>query len=135
MSKQGIEHTIATLHDVVAGEVEPAALSALIHADAVFLSPVMHTPQKGRPLVEQYLGAALQLFGQYGFRYVRKIMDGKDAALEFVAEIDGIAVNGVDLIHFDDSGNILEFKVMLRPLKAIQVVREKMQAQLASAGS
>ena len=132
MSELGIYHTIAVLHEIVAGKAKPSALSVLIHDEAVFLSPVMHTPQKGRALVEQYLGAALHLFSQYGFRYVREIVDGSDAALEFTAEIDGIAVNGVDLIRIDDDGKIREFKVMLRPLKAIQVVREKMLAQLSA---
>ncbi|WP_340588215.1 nuclear transport factor 2 family protein [Erythrobacter alti] len=131
MSEHGSAQTIGVLHDIVTAKANPGTLSAHIADDAVFLSPVMHTPQEGRDKVEQYLGAALQLFGQHGFRYVREIVGVDNAALEFVAEIEGIAINGVDLIHFDTDGKIHEFKVMLRPLKAIQIVREKMLAQLA----
>ena len=125
--------TIAILHEVAESREPPAALVPWIAGDAVFHSPAMHTPQHGRELVMQYLGAALQLFSQHGFRYVRKIVDGQEAALEFVAEIDGIHVNGVDLISFDPDGKIKDFKVMIRPRKAIEAVRTKMLAQLETA--
>ena len=75
------------------------------------------------------------MFSQHGFRYVRKLLDGQEAALEFIAEIDGVAVNGVDLLSFDRKGNITDFKVMIRPLKAIETVRARMLAQLAATGT
>ncbi len=127
------EQTIEILHEVAESREPPASLVPWIAEDAVFHSPVMHTSQYGRTLVMQYLGAALQLFSQYGFNYVRKIVDGQHAALEFVAEIDGIHVNGVDLISFDREGKIKDFKVMIRPRKAIEAVREKMLEQLEKA--
>lgn len=122
--------TVAVLHEVAESRMEPAALAALIAPDAVFHSPVMHTPQHGKELVMQYLGAALTLFSQHGFHYVRKLIDGENAVLEFMAEIDGIHINGVDLIAFDSDGMIKDFKVMIRPLQAIQAVRQQMLAQL-----
>ncbi len=122
--------TVAVLHEVAESRMEPGALAELIAEDAVFHSPVMHTSQHGKPLVMQYLGAALMLFSQHGFHYVRKIIDGENAVLEFVAEIDGVYVNGVDLIAFNAEGMIKDFKVMVRPLKAIEAVRAKMLAQL-----
>lgn len=126
--------TVAVLHEVAESREAPAALAELIAEDAVFHSPVMHTPQHGKPLVMQYLGAALMLFSQHGFHYVRKMIDGDNAALEFVAEIDGIHVNGVDLIAFDSEGKIKDFKVMIRPRKAIEAVRAMMLAQLEASG-
>ena len=123
--------TVAVLHEVAESRMAPTALADLIADDAAFHSPVMHTPQHGKALVMQYLGAALQLFSQHGFHYVRKMIDGENAMLEFVAEIDGVYVNGVDIIAFDPDGMIKDFKVMVRPLKAIEAVRAKMLAQLA----
>ena len=102
----------------------------LLAEDAVFYSPVMHTPQVGNALVAQYLCAAFQLFSQYSFVYVREIVNGNEAVLEFEAEMDGLYLNGVDIITWNDDGKITDFKVMLRPLKAIHLVQEKMIAQL-----
>lgn len=122
---------LAAWHTIIAGGNEPAALSALIAEDAVFHSPVVHTPQEGRAIVVAYLAAAGQVLGGEGFRYVRELFDGNEACLEFVTELDGIHVNGVDLIRFGDDGRIQDFKVMVRPLKAVNKVWELMAAQLA----
>ena len=108
-------------------------LNELLADDAVFHSPVMHTPQVGKALVAQYLSAAFMLFSQYSFRYVREIVSGNEALLEFEAEMDDLYVNGVDIITWNDKGEITDFKVMLRPLKAIHLVQEKMLAQLQGA--
>ena len=112
---------------------DPDLLADLLAEDAVFHSPVVHTPQEGREKVMQYLLAAGQVFSSgSGFRYLRELVDGPEACLEFAATIDGIAVNGIDLIRFDMDGRIVDFKVMVRPLKAIKKVWEMMAAQLAS---
>ena len=100
--------------------------------DAVFHSPVVHTPQVGRPIVVAYLSAAGQTLGNDSFTYVREVVDGDTAVLEFTTEMDGIHVNGIDMITFDDEGMIKDFKVMVRPLKAINKVWEMMGAQLAA---
>lgn len=110
-----------------------AALASLLHDDAVFLSPVVHTPQRGKRLVMGYLGAAAEVLGNPSFRYVREIVGAHDAMLEFETEIDGIEVNGIDLIRWDDAGRIVEFKVMVRPLKAIQAVHARMAERLLQA--
>lgn len=113
---------------------DPDLLAELLAEDAVFHSPVVHTPQEGREKVMAYLLAAGQVFGgQSGFHYVRELIDGPEACLEFAATIDGIAVNGIDLIRFDLEGRIVDFKVMVRPLKAINKVWEMMAAQLQAA--
>lgn len=98
--------------------------------DAVFLSPVVHTPQKGRPIVVAYLTAAGKTLGNDSFRYVREVVGEGTVVLEFETKMDGILVNGIDMISFDDDGLITEFKVMVRPLKAINKVWEMMAAQL-----
>jgi predicted SnoaL-like aldol condensation-catalyzing enzyme len=113
---------------------DPAKLADLLAEDAVFHSPVVHNPQQGKAKVMAYLGAAGKVFGNGSFRYVREIVDGDNVMLEFESEIDGIAINGIDLIRFDSTGKIKDFKVMVRPLKAINKVWEMMAAQLQAAG-
>lgn len=110
------------------------ALADLLADDAVFHSPVVHTPQAGKAKVMAYLGAAGNVLGNDSFRYVREMADGDNVMLEFETEMDGIHVNGIDLIRFGPDGKIVDFKVMVRPLKAINKVWEMMGAQLAAAG-
>ena len=112
-----------------------SALAELLDADAVFHSPVVHTPQRGRALVMAYLTAAGQVFFNPTFRYAREVHGAHDAVLEFEVEIDGIQVNGVDMIRWNDAGRIVDFKVMVRPLKAIQLIHAKMAAMLQAAAA
>lgn len=124
------EQGLKKWHKVIEGGNEPAALAEIIAEDAVFHSPVVHTPQEGRAIVVAYLSAAGQTLGNDSFTYVRELVDGNDAMIEFTTEMDGIHVNGIDLIHFDVDGMIKDFKVMVRPLKAVNKVWEMMAAQL-----
>lgn len=117
-------------HAVLTGGSRPTEIAALLHEDAVFHSPVVHTPQRGREIVTAYLAAAGTTLGNADFRYVREFHDGTNALLEFETEIDSIRINGVDLIRFDEDGAIVDFKVMIRPLKAVNKVWEAMAAQL-----
>lgn len=121
--------TVSAWHAVVERH-DPEALGALLADDVTFHSPVVHTPQVGKALTMKYLGAALQVFLNGSFRYVREVVGARDAVLEFVVEIDGITVNGVDMMHWNDDGRITDFKVMIRPLKGMNVVRERMAAML-----
>jgi SnoaL-like domain len=124
-----MSHPIATWHDLVRTR-DASGLERLLADDAVFYSPVVHTPQRGRALAVRYLAAAFAVFFNDSFRYVREIVGASDAVLEFETEIDAISVNGVDLIKWNGEGRITEFKVMLRPLKAIEVVHRRMAAML-----
>jgi len=99
----------------------------------VFHSPVVHTPQIGRPIVIAYLAAAGSTLGNDSFQYLREIVDGNHAVLELQTKMDGVHVNGIDMITFDDDGLIKDFKVMVRPLKAVNKVWEMMAAQLEKA--
>ena len=117
--------TVAAWHRIVDSR-DPRGLDALLDDEVVFHSPVVHTPQRGKALATMYLSAAVHVFGNPSFRYVREIAGPSDAMLEFEATIDGILVNGVDILRWNAAGRLVEFKVMLRPLKAIQVVHEKM---------
>jgi hypothetical protein len=105
-------------------------LEALLAENAVFYSPAVFTPQEGRATTLAYLTAAVNVLGGSNFRYVGQWFADRSAVLEFVADLDGIHVNGVDVIHWNDDGEIAEFKVMLRPLKALQAVMAAMAAQL-----
>ncbi len=124
-------HPVRRWHEVVRLQ-DVSALDDLLAEDAVFLSPVVHTPQRGRVLTKAYLAAALQVLVTPGFRYVREIEGPSDAVLEFETDLGGILVNGVDLIRWNGAGRITEFKVMIRPLKAIHVVQERMAAALSA---
>lgn len=110
----------------------PAGLDALLADEVVFVSPVVHTPQHGKPVTKAYLSAAFAVFFNPSFRYVREIVGPRDAMLEFETTIDGVLVNGVDIIRWDAQDRIVEFKVMVRPLKAIQLIHARMGAMLAA---
>ena len=132
MRSTAIENeTLATWHRLVQTR-DTSGLNELLAEDAVFYSPVVHTAQRGRKLAELYLAAAFHVFFNASFRYVREIVGATDAMLEFEVEIEGILVNGVDLIKWNDQGQIVEFKVMLRPLKAINLIHQKMAEMLKS---
>jgi hypothetical protein len=125
------DHPLATWHRLVRTQ-DRSGLNVLLAEDAVFHSPVVHTPQRGKALAAAYLSAAFQVFFNPSFRYVREIVGPSDAMLEFETEIDGIVVNGVDIIKWNAAGQIVEFKVMLRPLKAINLIHQRMAAMLQS---
>ena len=129
-TQQGLAewHTLATAPN-------PERLARLVAEDAVFHSPVVHTPKEGRKLVVSYLSAAAATLGQGDFRYVRELVDGQNVMLEFTCVLDGIQVNGVDIIRFDEAGKIADFKVMIRPIKAVNKVWEMMAAQLEKASA
>lgn len=112
------------------GAHDPAALAAMLADDVVFLSPVVHTPQRGKFITMGYLGAAGKVLGGDKFRYVREFDCGSRAVLEFTSEIDGIFINGIDMLEWNADGKITEFKVMVRPLKAIQKVHALMAQAL-----
>jgi ketosteroid isomerase-like protein len=122
---------VAAWHAYIGNETA-GALDAMLADDAVFHSPVVHTPQVGKAIVGKYLLSAAKVLNGDGFAYVRELIDGDNALLEFVSEIDGIKINGIDRIRFDAEGKIIDFKVMVRPLKAINKVWEKMAAMLAA---
>ena len=110
---------------------DPAALWDLLHPDVVFESPVVHTPQRGRDITFKYLIGATKVLGGPNFTYVGEWANDKGAVLEFTNDVDGITINGVDIISFDRDDRITHFKVMVRPLKAINLLHRLMGEQLA----
>lgn len=124
---------LARWHDAVASR-DPARIPPLLADEAVFHSPVVFAPQVGKPVVAAYLMAAFAVLGAGPFRYVREVAAGRDAVLEFETRIDDTDINGVDLIRWNDAGLIVDFKVMLRPARAIAVVQERMAAMLGRFG-
>lgn len=121
--------TLAAWHDLVRRR-SADGLDALLDDAVVFHSPVVHTPQVGKAVTTMYLTAALQVLANDTFTYVREVVGPRDAVLEFRVEIDGIVVNGVDMIRWNDAGRIVDFKVMVRPLKAINLLHAQMRAML-----
>lgn len=121
--------TLTVWHDLVSTR-NAKGLDALLADNVIFHSPVVHTPQVGKAITTQYLAAAFHVFFNETFKYVREVSGPRDAVLEFQVDIDGVAVNGVDMIKWDDDGKIVEFKVLIRPLKAINLIHQKMGAML-----
>lgn len=118
--------------DVIEGDGSEE-LESLLAEDAVFYSPAVFTPQEGKATTFAYLTAAAKLFGGADFRYVGQWYADRSAVLEFTANIDGIFINGVDLIEWNGDDQITSFKVMLRPFKALQTVMPKMAELLQQA--
>lgn len=144
MSDGPIHDCIDRWHQLTRGELAGGP-DALLHPDVVFLSPIVFTPQRGRDITKLYLSAAgATLAGasptsadsgpafaaESAFRYTTQIAQGHHAMLEFETEIEGKYANGVDIITCDDDGLITEFKVMMRPLQAIEAVHAQMKAML-----
>lgn len=125
------QDTLAFWHELVRTR-NAAGLAALLADDVVFYSPVVHTPQAGKAIVLRYLSAAFAVFADPSFRYVREFADDSGAVLEFAVEIEGLEINGVDLMRWNEAGQIVAFKVMIRPLKAINLVHQKMAAMLGA---
>ncbi|MCZ4500149.1 MAG: hypothetical protein JWQ74_2704 [Marmoricola sp.] len=115
-------------HDVVASR-DPAQLPGMIAADAVFRSPAVHTPQEGRDVVVAYLSAALVVLGPE-LTYAETWQREHDAVLKFHTVVDGLQVEGIDMITWDDDGLITEFTVMVRPFKALEALIGAMGREL-----
>ena len=124
-----IENTVDAWHKLLETK-DAAGLDDILADHVVFHSPVVHTPQVGKEITKLYLTAALFVFNNGHFRYLREIVAGHNAVLEFCTEIEGIYINGVDMITWDADGRITEFKVMIRPLKAINLIHKMMGEML-----
>ena len=124
-----IPKVIEIWHELVM-KPDTARLNALLADDVVFHSPVVHTPQEGKMITSIYLTAAAHVLGGEGFSYVREVYGPNDAVLEFQTVLDGIHLNGVDMIRWNDDDQIVDFKVMVRPLKAVNKIHQMMGAML-----
>jgi hypothetical protein len=114
----------------MAASKDYAGLDRLLAEEVVFRSPVVHAPQKGRAITTQYLASAMRLLGNANFRYVETWFSARSAVLEFETELEGLYINGVDIIHWDDEDKVTSFKVMVRPLKAINILHQAMATAL-----
>ena len=120
-------------HEVLKND-DQGLLENLIADDAIFSSPVVFMPMEGKEITMMYLSAAGQSFNMEKFKYTKEIHDGMNSVLEFETYIDDISVNGVDIIEWNEEGKIVNFKVMIRPFKAVQKVQQKMVEALESLG-
>jgi hypothetical protein len=142
-----IDQVVSDWHRFLKGEL-PGGLDELLHDDVVFYSPIVFTPQEGKAITKMYLQAAGQALPGEGsggsagmaddaaakpegaFRYTKKVLAGDTAVLEFETTVEGKYVNGVDIIRCDDDGKIVEFRVMIRPLQAVNAVHRQMAAMI-----
>ena len=108
------------------------ALNGMIHEDAVFESPVVHAPQRGKAITIKYLTAAVATLRNPSSEFVGEWSGDNSVVVEFKSEIEGIAINGIDMINFDENGLITHFKVMIRPLKAVNLLHRKMGEMLVA---
>lgn len=120
---------IHTWHETIKAR-DTNNIGALLADGVVLHSPIVHTPIQGKKIVTLYLTAAFHTFANDHFKYVRELSNDTTAILEFTTEIDGIFVNGVDMITWNADGKITDFKVMVRPLKAVNLIQQKMQVML-----
>jgi hypothetical protein len=133
-----IEQVVARWHRFITGE-SPNELEGLLADDVVFYSPILYTLQRGREITATYVRAATQALpgeggkgGEGAFRYTKQVLAGDVAVLEFETTVQGKYVNGVDIIRCDEDARIVELRVMIRPLQAVNAVNESMRAMLAS---
>jgi len=120
---------------VVEGGADAAAVDELLDGildDAVvFYSPAVFAPQRGKRLAAAYLRAAVQMFASTDFRYDETWFGPRSAVLAFSATVDGLSVEGIDMIHWNENNKIVSVKVMIRPFKALQSVIGRMAGLLA----
>jgi len=105
-------------------------LDELLAEEVVFHSPVVHTPQKGKKITKIYLMAAEKVLGGSAFKYTKEIIGNQQFMLEFTNVIDGVIINGVDIVTYNEDNQITEFKVMVRPLQGMQKLHQKMMEML-----
>jgi len=127
---KGYQQNLQSWFDYMMEGHDKNLLLEMLHDDVVFRSPVVHTPQEGKAITFAYLSAAGNTLGNGTFKYTRVFDCGDKAVLEFENEMDGIQVNGIDMIEWDADGKIIDFKVMVRPLKGMQVVHAAMGKML-----
>lgn len=108
----------------------PATLDQLLAEEVVFHSPVVHTPQRGKAVTTLYLTGALHVLVNDSFHYTKEVVGDRVAVLEFETVVDGVTINGVDIISWNEQRKVIEFKVMVRPLKAINLLHQRMAAML-----
>lgn len=124
-----MSNNLTKWHSIVTSK-NTVGLLEILAEDVVFHSPVVHSPQKGKKMAYLYLSAALQVFLSGAFEYKREVVNDTETFLEFEAVIDGITINGIDMITWNKEGKIVDFKVMIRPLKGINLIHQKMGEML-----
>lgn len=117
-------------HDMIE-QMDVTPLPELLHPEAVFRSPMAHSPYPGAPVVATILGTVIQVFEDFTYHRQLASADGLSVVLEFSANVKGKQLKGIDLVRFDEQGKIVEFEVMVRPMSALQVLGEEMGRRLA----
>src|SRR5262245_65104825 len=123
------ERTLQEWHRMVEA-LDLSEVASLCAPDAVFRSPVAHTPYEGAPLVAQFLQQAMQVFSD--FAYHRTFYcDDHSVVLEFSARVGDKALKGIDMIRFAADGRMADFEVMVRPASGLQALGAEMARRMA----
>ena len=120
---------ISKWHDVVKNR-DYNLLTEILHNDVIFYSPVVYSPQRGKDITLKYLAAASEVFNSSNFKYIKEINNQNFASLEFTLTIEDTEINGIDLISWNDTGLITEFKVFIRPLQGVNLIHKLMQQMI-----
>ncbi|HMS04772.1 MAG TPA: nuclear transport factor 2 family protein [Burkholderiaceae bacterium] len=125
-----VRKSLEKWHEMVASH-DLGDLATLVHPDAVFRSPMAHSPYGPAAALLLALQTVVQVFED--FRYHRQLAsaDGLNVVLEFSARVKDKQLKGIDLIRFDEQGRILDFEVMVRPFSGLQALGAEMGARLA----
>jgi hypothetical protein len=115
----------------VAASGDPALLIELLADDVEFRSPAVFRPQPGKQLTTWYLAAAIIVLGPT-LRYVHEWHDDSSAVLEFEAELEGVYVQGVDMLRWNEADKLTSFTVIVRPMRGLEKLVELMRRQLAA---
>ncbi len=107
-------------------------LDQMLADDVVFHTPLYLKPRKGRQVTRFILATVIEIFEN--FTYHREIIDGDSWMLEFSADIGGISLKGIDLIRWNEAGQIIDFEVYIRPLNGVQALGDAMYERIKAAG-
>jgi hypothetical protein len=110
---------------------DPALLDDLLADDVVFRSPAVFKPQEGKAVTTQYLTSAMTVLGP-SLRYVGEWHGETSAVLEFEADLDGVFVQGIDMLHWNSEDQLVAFTVMVRPMRGLNKLVELMARELAA---
>lgn len=119
------QQSLAIWHDMVASR-DLSRLGEIVHPDAVFRSPVAHTPYPSAAALTLALTTVMKVFETFNYHREFVSVDGESVVLEFSATVNQKSLKGIDMIRFDRNGKIVEFEVMVRPLSGLQALGEEM---------
>ena len=134
MAIQQTQQSIAHWHEMLANR-DMSILNELLADDIVFRSPVAFNPYPGKPVVFFILSNVIQIFENFTYHREFYTEDGLNVVLEFSANIGDKKLKGIDMIRFNEDGQMIDFEVMIRPKSGIEALATLMGQRMAQAPS